>query len=84
VCRPRPVFVIRIEDGVPSVAQGKVTRAFLDEVGETCRRHGVRDGVVRGVARGQFIALSFSGAMPPPLRQQIRNLWALSGWSRRG
>jgi len=79
--RPRPAFVIRIVRGVPKVARGTVTRAFLQEVGETCGRHGVSDAVVRGEVRGRRIALAFSGGMPEPCRQQLRNLWGLSGWS---
>ncbi len=79
--RPRSAFVIRIVAGAPRVAQGTVTPAFLHEVGQTCRRHGVSDAVVRGLVRGQRIALAFSGGMPEPCRQQLRNQWGLSGWS---
>jgi hypothetical protein len=79
--RPRPAFVIRIVAGQPRASRGAVTRDFLQEVGATCGRHGVRDAVVRGVVRGQRIALEFSGAIPEPCRQQLRNLWGLSGWS---
>jgi hypothetical protein len=66
------------------VARGTVTRAFLQEVGDTCGRHGVSDAVVRGEVRGQRIALAFSRGMPEPCRQQLRNLWGLSGWSAAG
>jgi len=79
--RPRHAFVIRIEGGVPTVARGTVSRAFLQEVGDTCRRHGVSHAVVRGLVQGTRIALAFSGGMPEPCRQQLRNLWGLSGWS---
>src|SRR5947209_2996459 len=80
--QPRPDFVVRITDGAPRVARGKVTPAFLQEIGEVCNRHGVRRGEVRGVtAEGRRIGLSFSGSMPEPCRQQLRNLWNLSGWS---
>jgi len=79
--RPRSAFVIRIEGGVPRVAGGTVTRAFLQHVGQACGRHGVSHAVVRGVVRGQRIALVFSAGMPEPCRQQLRNLWGLSGWS---
>jgi hypothetical protein len=58
-----------------------VTQAFLAQIGETCGRHGVRHGVVRGVVKGRRIALAFSQAMPSACQQQLRNLWALSGWS---
>jgi hypothetical protein len=80
-CRPRPRFVVRIANGVPRVARGKVTQAFLQEIGEVCDRHGVRRGELRGVDEGRRIALVFSGNMPEPCRQQLRNIWNLSGWS---
>jgi hypothetical protein len=75
------MFVIRIEDGDARVVAGKVAPAFLHEVRETCGRHGVKRGAVRGVVRGRRIGLEFPGAMPPACRQQLRNLWNLSGWS---
>jgi hypothetical protein len=80
-CRPRSAFVIRIKAGVPRAVQGKVTREFLNEVGRACGRHQVRQGVVRGLVKDQRIALSFSGGIPEPCRQQLRNLWGVSGWS---
>ena len=80
-CHPHPVFVVRVTDGVPRLVRGKVTPAFLQEIGETCDRHGVRQGVVRGVANGSRIALAFSGDISTPCRQQLRNIWTLSGWS---
>ncbi len=84
VCRPRPLFVVRISDGVPRAARGQVTRGFLQDVAETCARHGVRDGEVRGHAAGRRIELVFSAGIPAPCRQQIRNLWGVSGWSATG
>jgi hypothetical protein len=79
--RPRSAFIVRIKGGVPRVAEGTVTRAFLQEIAETCERHGVSHGVVRGVVKGQRITLAFPRGMPPPCQQQLRNIWALSGWS---
>jgi hypothetical protein len=79
--RPRPAFVVRIKRGVPRVASGTVTRAFLQEIAETCSRHGVIHGAVRGIVNGRRITLAFTRGMPPPCQQQLRNLWALSGWS---
>jgi hypothetical protein len=79
--RPRSAFVVRIKRGVPRVARGTVTRAFLQEIADTCGRHGVSDGVVRGVVKGPRITLAFTRGMPPTCQQQLRNLWALSGWS---
>jgi hypothetical protein len=84
IVRPRPVFVVRIRDGVPRAARGQVTRGFLQDVAETCARHGVENGVVRGLVAGRRINLGFSRGIPGPCRQQIRNLWGVSGWSASG
>jgi Protein of unknown function (DUF3634) len=79
--RPNAIFVVRIDDGVPRVVRGQVTRAFAQEVGEVCRRHEIRRGEVRGRAEGHRIVLDFSRNIPNSCRQQLRNLWNLSGWS---
>jgi hypothetical protein len=80
-CRPRANFVVRIREGVPRVTRGQVTRSFVQEIREVCRQHDVRHGEVRGVAVGRRITLAFSGDLPEPCRQQLRNIWNLSGWS---
>jgi hypothetical protein len=79
--QPRPAFVVRISDGVASTAKGMVTPRFLDEVHEVCVRHGVSVGWVHGFQRGKRISLTFSSSIPPEGRQQLRNLWAMSGWA---
>jgi Protein of unknown function (DUF3634) len=81
VARPRPAFVVRLESGVPRVARGTVTPAFVAEVAEVCRRHGVQNGTVIGIVNDRRIALAFSGDITPNCRQQLRNLWSISGWS---
>ena len=80
VSRPRDAFVVRIASGVPRVARGTVTKAFVAEVGEVCRRHGVRNGAVRGVVKDRRITLAFSAGISAPCRQQLRNLWSISRW----
>jgi len=82
-CRTGASFVIRITDGVARADRGQVTRSFVREVGEVCRRHGVRHAEVRGRAEGRRIVLAFSRDMPETCRQQLRNIWNLSGWSSR-
>lgn len=82
--RSRAVFVVRIEGGVPRAARGQVTRGFLQDVGEILARHRVRWGSIRGVADGRRINLEFSAGISGPCRQQIRNLWGVSGWSAAG
>ncbi|MGC8643022.1 MAG: DUF3634 family protein [Isosphaeraceae bacterium] len=80
-CRPRSVFEIRLEDGHPRVVRGTVARAFLGEIRALCEHHGVTRGTVRGQARGTRIGLDLRGPFSPAFRQQLRNIWALSGWS---
>jgi Protein of unknown function (DUF3634) len=74
---PKAAFVVRVAGGVPRVTKGIVTREFRHEISETCRRHRVKDGVIRGHSRGGRIALTFSAGIPTACRQQLRNLWAL-------
>jgi hypothetical protein len=77
----RPAFVVKIARGEPRVVRGPVTRAFLQEVREVCTRYGVDAGRVRGVVKYGRISLEFSDSMPPQCRQQLRNVWVLTGWS---
>jgi hypothetical protein len=78
ISRQRFTFEVRVTDGIPQVVRGNVSPGFLQDINEVCARHGVRDGLVRGVARGQRTALCFSSEMPAPCQQQLRNIWALS------
>jgi hypothetical protein len=81
VARPRAAFEVRIVGGEPRVLRGTVTRGFLQQLREVCGRNEVDKGVVRGVVKDGRIALEFSDGMPAPCRQQLRNLWLMSGWS---
>jgi hypothetical protein len=83
ISRPRYAFVVQVGDGLPEAVRGKVTPAFLARIREVCDQHGVRRGTVRGVVRGRRISLDFSSDIPLPGRQQLRNWWAVSGWSAR-
>jgi hypothetical protein len=77
----RSVFVVRLTEGRPRAAQGRVTSNFLAEVADVCRRHGIASGTIRGLVRNGRIALSFSGNFPAECQQQLRNIWAVQGWS---
>ena len=70
VTQSRYAFVVRIENGRPSVRKGKVTRGFLGVVAEVCRDDGV--------PRGQRIALRFSAHFPPGTQQRLRNQWQVA------
>ncbi len=82
VLQPRSVFVIRIEGGHSRIVRGTVTRAFLLQVDDICRHHDISTGTIRGRARGSQVALQMSGPFPASCRQQIRNLWVMSGWAK--
>lgn len=79
--QPRSTFVVKVVNGVPRVTQGNVTRAFLSSVGDACRHHGVIRGTIRGQAQGNQVSLDFHGDFPAPCRQQLRNIWVMSGWA---
>jgi hypothetical protein len=79
--RPQRVFVVRITDGKPQAITGTVTAAFLQRVREVAAEHGVKTGQVWGLARGARISLGFSRQITAPACQQVRNWWAVSGWS---
>lgn len=78
--KPPVVFVVRIRDGVPQAAKGKVTTAFLAAMAEVCRDFAVSSGEVRGVRRRGRISLWFSSSIPPAAGQRLRNWWSTSGW----
>jgi Protein of unknown function (DUF3634) len=77
--RPRSVFTLRIENGSVAAMAGTVTRSFVHDVEEVCRRASVPAGEIRGLARGRAIVLAFSGPIPGECRQQLRNLWQMHG-----
>jgi hypothetical protein len=81
VARPRAAFVVQMVRGEVRVARGTVTPGFVRDVREVCAHNKVEDGEVRGVARDDHIVLEFSDGIPAACRQQLRNLWMISGWS---
>ncbi len=78
--RPRPVFVIEVDAGRSSITTGSVTASFARDVAEICARNQVEHARVRGVVQGKRIVLVFSSSIPPGCRQQIRNMWSVTGW----
>jgi hypothetical protein len=71
-------FEVRVSEGIPELVRGTVSHGFLQEIAEVCSRHGVTEGVVRGVKKADRIGLSFSAGVPCACQQQLRNLWNLS------
>jgi hypothetical protein len=76
--QPRYLFMVRIEEGVPRVAKGKVSPAFLAEISEVCAQAKVPRGWVGGLRRGKRVVLAFSRTIPAAVQQRLRNLWMLS------
>lgn len=78
---PRRDFVIRIENGQARLVRGKVPPGLVQDVGEVCRDAGVYSGSVWGYRRGRGLGLrlNFSGDIPEPCRQRLRNLMNLPG-----
>src|SRR5947209_1748159 len=81
--QPRCAFVVKVKAGEARTARGVVTPAFLEQVREVCSRHAVQRGTIRGIIRGHGISLGFDRHIPPGGQQQLRNWWALSGWTAR-
>ena len=81
--RPRPIFEIRVKDGVARRTRGHVGGAFLRDVQDACEGLGVTHGLVRGKPRGDRIGVEFAGPIPAACQQRIRNLWANSRDSER-
>ncbi len=75
--RPKPVFLIRIQDGQARVTMGQVHPDFLQEVKEICEATSARSGTIRGIRNGGRIVLEFCSNIPPKCQQRIRNVWAL-------
>lgn len=76
------VFTVRVSNGEPRVASGTVAAPFLTRLREVATEHRIATGRVRGVARSSGrISLKFSNHFPPAAQQQLRNWWAVSGWS---
>ena len=72
--RPRPVFVIRIRNGIPKAVQGQTSGLVLDGIAEVCRMGGVTSGTVSAWKHGKRIRLKFSKSIPAGCQQQLRNM----------
>ena len=75
--QPRYLFKVRIDGGSALLAKGKLTAAFLEEIGHVCAEAKIRRGWFGGFRRGRQVVLAFSRSIPPPLQQRLRNLWVL-------
>jgi hypothetical protein len=73
------VFTIRVRNGFPVVARGKVSQAFVAELAGTPREKGIRSGSIFGVRKRGSLSLEFSRSIPRDARQSLRNVWAMHG-----
>lgn len=73
----RRVFVIRIRDGVAVLVRGKVSPAFVAEVGDVVKRFNIRHGAIYGVPKRGKVGLSFSRSVPATSHQALRNVWTM-------
>ncbi len=78
------VFFIAVTNGTSQVKQGKVAGPFLDQVRTVFQEHSVANAWIGGVRQGRRIRLMFSPSVPAACRQQLRNVWALVGWTPAG
>lgn len=78
--RGRRLFVVKVARGEAVAVSGKVTPAFLRQVGEIAAANGIRRGRLAGVANGSRIRLEFSSEFSEGSRQQLRNWWGIHGW----
>jgi hypothetical protein len=79
--QPRRLFTVRIVDGAPKAAEGTITPAFLERVGEVAAANEISQGSISGYAHGPLIRLKFSAEFTDVSRQQLRNWWATFGWA---
>jgi hypothetical protein len=74
--RPRPAFMIRIQDGSVVVVRGKVRRQFLHDLGDVVARAHVKTGTITSPwTQSGRVIFRFSHEFPPELQLQIRNIW---------
>src|SRR5262245_57984739 len=71
------VFVIRVRDGIPRLARGKVSPTFVAEIGAVLSRFRVRRGTIFGVSKRKMVSLGFSRSIPNASRQALRNVWSM-------
>jgi hypothetical protein len=71
------VFSIRIRDGIPRLVRGRVSPAFVTEIGDVLSRHRVRRGTIFGVNKRGMVSLGFSNSIPNSSRQALRNVWTI-------
>ncbi len=79
--QPRPLFTVRVVDGKPQAKVGTVTPAFMERIREVAVANEIIQGKVSGFPQGTLVQLRFSPQFTESARQQLRNWWAVHGWS---
>ena len=67
-------------DHVQSWVSGKQQPITPDHVDRVFTAEKISSGKITGWPSGKMVRLSFSRHIPEPVRQQIRNWWAVNGW----
>jgi hypothetical protein len=74
------LFKVVFRNGKAVADRGTVTKAFLDHVDRVFTAENISSGKITGWPSGKLVRLSFSRQIPEPVRQQVRNWWAVNGW----
>jgi hypothetical protein len=68
-------FSIYVQNGKVVRVDGKVTKAFVNDVSAICEEGKFRSGLVKGVKQGNDIKLQFTHEVPESVQQRLRNAW---------
>jgi len=72
-----PVFTVMLKAGEGHLARGKVTKAFIQECLDVCKRENLDSITIFGVNGEYGIRLEFSKNTPESCRQMFRNIWEI-------
>jgi Protein of unknown function (DUF3634) len=75
--RPRPHFVLMIQNGKVRVIQGHPPPLFLQDVEEIRSEAGINAATITGFRRAKQIVLRFSSNVPRNLQQRFRNAFGV-------
>jgi hypothetical protein len=73
--RPKPVFVLKIENGKVRVIKGKVPRGFIEDCERLISENDLRRGTIKAVKMSGRVSLRFSYSIPKRHHQQFRNAY---------
>jgi hypothetical protein len=77
--RANELFVLRLREGRPSIARGRLPQRLLDDIGDVLRDPPVLEGTLRGVSEDGRVRLYADAALSDAQRQRLRNV--VGQWS---